>query len=299
MPESIKFLNTPLENHPKFPWPHLSLLTIYLSPVFRDKSKAHSHSRAYLADCKGVRGISSTDPSRREQRTDPQPATHCVPCWNSATMPMRSQPTDPRPWFQATPASEYDALRERTVRDVQRIRALNLLEKLQWIRRQRKARAHEGRERSRLGARRAREHYGARGPPSVHKWMEDHHYPSEDAPEETQHNYHQQLLHKTDRGSASAPMPRLFGLLGNVALSHLNGTLPKRDLETAADQLLQVASRDASLAGRTLTYLRVCEALERDICNPTGSCKWLRKGSRRQEPKPSFSLMIYIPIRNV
>ena len=294
-PESTKLLNTALEKDPKFPWPHLSLLTIYLSPVFRDKSKAELHLRTYLDECptsfEGYQALTRADESKElirnkatrlrallEQRDDADAVSAYRTLWTLE--------------FQATPTSEYDALRERTVRDVQRIRALNPQEKHQWYDTLEEGYKLTKDEKNAAWVRDEREKHDPSpwGPPSVHKWMEDHHYPSEDAPEETQHNYHQQLLAQTDRWIEERPNATFIWDWRLDALSHLNGTLPK-EIENAADLVLQVASRNAGPAGPDSgTYFRVCEALAKRHLQPDKVLQMAQKGleAARAENKFQF-----------
>ena len=49
--EAIKLFDGALERVPKFPWPHLSLMSIFTSPAFLDKEKANAHMKAFLAGC--------------------------------------------------------------------------------------------------------------------------------------------------------------------------------------------------------------------------------------------------------
>jgi len=50
-PAAIKLFDGALEREPKFPWPHLSLVSIYMSPAFLDKEKAKTNMKAFLAAC--------------------------------------------------------------------------------------------------------------------------------------------------------------------------------------------------------------------------------------------------------
>src|SRR5208282_1531440 len=50
-PEAIKLFNAALKADPKFPWPHLPLVTIYSSPAFSNKEQSAAHLRAFLDAC--------------------------------------------------------------------------------------------------------------------------------------------------------------------------------------------------------------------------------------------------------
>ena len=48
-PTAIKILDSILQKHPDFPWPHLNLGSIYSTPNFSDKANAKTHELAFLS----------------------------------------------------------------------------------------------------------------------------------------------------------------------------------------------------------------------------------------------------------
>ena len=188
--QSIKLLDGALEQDPKFPWPHIPLFRIYSSPVFRDKSKADMHLKAFLDECPSSfdgyeelpRGDQDKDVVRNsaarlravlEKREDLDAIAAYQTLWALE--------------FQATPPAEYAPLREQTARDVVRIRALNLQEKGQWYRTLEDGYKLTNDQKDADWAKEQREIHDPSpfAPASFSKWFEGHKIPGEDASAET------------------------------------------------------------------------------------------------------------------
>jgi hypothetical protein len=281
--ESVKLLDGALEKDPKFPWPHISLFLIYSSPMFRDKSKADVHLKAFLDGCpasfEGYEGLSRADENKEmisksaarlrallERRDDADAIAAYQTLWALE--------------FRATPTSEYEALRERTARDVMRIRALNLLQKREWYDSLEDGYKLAKDQKSATWAKDEREIHDPSpwAPASLDKWFEDHHFPSDDASEETKLAYNKELLAQTNRWIRERPNATFIWGMRLDALTQLKGVSPA-EIETAADQLFHVANKNAGSRGpNSGDYFRLARALSKKHLQPGRVLEMAQKG---------------------
>ncbi|HXY06695.1 MAG TPA: hypothetical protein VEI52_02480, partial [Terriglobales bacterium] len=286
--ESIKLLNGALEEDPKFPWPHIPLFRIYSSPVFRDKSKADMHLKAFLDECpasfEGYEELSRSDQDKDvvrnsaarlrallEKREDLDAIAAYQTLWALE--------------FQATPPAEYAALREQTARDVVRIRALNLQEKGQWYRTLEDGYKLTNDQKDADWAKEQREIHDPSpwAPASFSQWFEDHQSPGEDASAETRRAYYKELLAQTNRWIQERPNTAfLWGMRLNT-LTELNG-VSAAEVEKAADQYYQVAQKNAGPRGlASYYYFGLARALSKKHLQPSRVLEMAQKGLERSE----------------
>jgi hypothetical protein len=298
--ESIKLLNGALEQDPKFPWPHIPLFRIYSSPVFRNKSKADVHLKAFLDGCptsfEGYEELSRADVDKEvvrtsaarlrallENRDDPDAIAAYQTLWALE--------------FQATPPSEYAPLREQTARDVLRIRALNLQDKRQWYDALEDGYKLANDQKNADWAKEQREIHDPSlwAPASLSKWFEDHHSPGDDASEEIRHAYNKELLAQTNQWIKERPNATFIWGMRLDALTELNGVSPA-EIEKAVDQYYQVAQRNAGARGLdSYEYFRLARALSKKHLQPSRVLEMAQKGlelSKTEEKEPFYDLYI-------
>jgi hypothetical protein len=201
-PAAIKILESNLQKHPDFPWPHLDLGSIYSAPNFLDKAKARTHELAFLSAC----------PARLEayyrldQITD-QDSLRKIAAQMRAVLGTRTDREALHAYstlwsleFKARPDSEYDAERKQVAADLSRLRALDFLDIWQWY-----VMLQDG---YKLTGDKKEEDWadteGARHLPAdwnieeVGQWYKDHPAPNFDAPEEKLQAYAREELKATD-----------------------------------------------------------------------------------------------------
>lgn len=213
-------LDGALEKDPKFPWPNIPLFLIYSSPAFRDKSKADAYLRALLDGCptsfEGYKELSRAEENKEMIRKSATRLRALLEKRDDADAIAAYQTL----WaleFRATPTSEYEALRERTARDVLRIRALGLKGKREWYDSLEDGYKLVKDQKSATWAKDEREIHDPSpwAPASLDKWFEDHHYPGDDASEEVKLvRTTKNCSRKRTGGSGSVLMPRLSGACG-------------------------------------------------------------------------------------
>ena len=134
-PEAQTYLEKALEQGPNFAWPHLELARIYGSGRFRDPAKLEAHLEAFMKQCPGslepyghLRGVEdkvflqqSLERLKKllEGRTDADTLDAHTTLWDLE--------------FRVAPTSEYAQARERVGADVAHLRALNLVDSLDWL----------------------------------------------------------------------------------------------------------------------------------------------------------------------
>ena len=286
--ESVKLLNGALEKDAKFPWPHIPLLWIYSSPVFRDKGKADAHLKAFLDGCPtsfdGYEELSRADEDKEMIRMSAARLRALLEKRDDADAIAAYQTL----WaleFKANPPSEYDALRERTARDVLRIRALNLQEKRQWYDALEDGYKLANDQKSAEWAKNERElhHPDPQYPASLEKWFEDHHSPNNDDSEEIKHAYNKELIVQTNKWIRERPNTAFIWEMRLDALTQLKEA-PLAEIETAADQLFQVAKKNAGPRGpESRDYFSVARALSKRHLQPGRILEMAKKGLEAAE----------------
>jgi hypothetical protein len=217
--ESIQLLNGALEKDPKFAWPHLSLAQIFSSRKFRDTGKANAHRRSFLDLCP-----TSFEGYKELSRADDKQETISIYAARLRALLQEREDIDsiagyPTLWtleFKATSPSEHERLRERTARDVLRIRALNLQQKREWYDALEEGYRLTNDQKAVDWVKNNRELHVPDPwyPAFFGKWFEDHHPPNEDASEEVRRAYNKELLARQTNGSRSAQIQRISGKYG-------------------------------------------------------------------------------------
>lgn len=281
--ESIKLFNRALEKDPKFPWPHIPLRWLYSSPVFRDKTKADAHLKAFLDTCptsfEGYEELSRADEDKEMIRMSAARLRAVLEKRDDADAIAAYQTL----WaleFKATPPSEYEALRERTARDVVRIRALNLQEKRQWYDALEDGYKVANDQKNADWAKNERELHDPSpwAPPSLGKWLEDHHSPNKDDSEEIKRAYNKELLVQTNKWIQERPNTTFIWGMRLDALTQLD-EVPRAEIETAADQLIKVAQKNTGPGGPdSADYFKVTRALSQRHLQPGRVMEMAEKG---------------------
>lgn len=296
--ESIKLLIGALETDPKFAWPHLSLVQIFSSRKFRDPSKASAHLKSFLDACPtsfdGYEELSRAKENREatgiyaarlrallEKRDDIDAIAEYRTLWTLE--------------FRTTSPSEYQGLRERTARDVLRIRALDLHEKRQWYDALEEGYRLTNDQRAVDWAKNERELHVPDPwyPAFSDKWFEDHHFPSEDASAETRSAYNKELLAQTNSWIRERPNSTYVWEIRLDALTQLKEVFPQ-EIETAADQLIQVAQKNAGPVGPdSRDYFKVAHALSKRHLQPDHVQEMATKGLELSEIEEKYLLRDY------
>jgi hypothetical protein len=201
-PTAIKILDSTLQKHPDFPWPHLNLSSIYSAPNFLDKPKARTHELAFLSACPArVEAY-----SRLDQATD-QDTLRKTAAQMRAVLGTRTDKEALRAYstlwsleFKVRPASEYDAERKQVAADLVRIRALNLLDIWQWYEPLQEGYKLTGDKKQQDWANTecARRLPADWNIDEVNQWYKDHPAPNFDAPKEKRQAYSREELKATD-----------------------------------------------------------------------------------------------------
>ena len=282
-PQSIKLLDSALEKDPQFPWPHIPLFWIYSAPVFRDRSKAEEHVRAFLAQCpasfEGYEQLARSDEDQAavgkraaqlraliEKREDIDAIAAYRTLWTLE--------------FKATPSSEYAGQRAQTARDIQRIRALNMQSKRQWYDVLEEGYKLTNDEKNATWAKeeRASRDPSSWAPPSFIKWFEDHPYPAEDAPGKIRQTYNKDLLAQSSTWIQERPNDPFFLGMRLDALADLSG-VSATEIEKAADKFFQVAQKNAGPRDlASWDYFKLAQALSRKHLQPSRVLEMAQKG---------------------
>ena len=291
--ESVKLFDGALEKDPKFPWPHVSLARIFSLPRFRDNSKADTHLKAFLDACPTafdgydellradedkavIRKYASQFRSLLEKREDTDAIAEYRTLWALE--------------FKATAPSEYEAPRERTARDVLRIRALNLREKREWYDALEEGYRLANDQKNVDWAKNERELQVPSPwfPAFSSKWFEDHHSPNEDASEQTRRAYNKELLAQTNKWIQERPNLTYIWEMRLDALTQLKDALPK-EIETTAEQVIQVAQKNAGPGGpESGDYIRVAGALSKRHLQPGRVVEMAQKGLDASEIEEKY-----------
>lgn len=293
--ESIKLFNRALEEHPKFPWPHLSLSRIFSMPKFRDHSKADLQLKAFLDACpttfEGYDELLRADEDKAvigkyaaqlrpllEKRDDIDAVAEYRTLWALE--------------FQGISPSEFEGLRERVARDLAKIRTLNVQEKGEWYDALEEGYRLANDQKNIDWVKNEREVHAPSPwyPPFSSKWFEDHHSPSEDASEEIRHAYNRELLAQTNKWIQGRPNSTPVWEIRLQALTQLN-EVSSEEIETAADQLTRVAQKNAGPGGpESRVYFIVAGALSKKHLQPARVAELAKKGLEISEVEEKYFL---------
>ncbi len=286
-PQAIKLLTAALQTAPSFPWPHLTLVRIYTSEVFLNKTEAAAHAKAFLSACpatlEGYESLTNID-------------DHDLIAASAAKLRQVLEPrTDqdargayPTLWaleFKAHPPSEYDALRKQVAADLARLRSLNFENSRQWW-----SALEEGyklvndKKQSDWAQDQLLERfptpYGVAG---AEQWAKDHPRPGDDAAAEARRAYYQAALKHDDELVRQRPNTADFWLERLDAMEHLDD-VPAVDVEAAIDKAFQVAQANAGPDPLdSYVYFSIAEVLSKKELEPERQVEMARLGLDRLE----------------
>jgi len=286
-PEAIKLFSAALKDDPKFPWPHLQLVTIYNSPAFLNKEQSAAHLRAFLDACPaspdGYEALTRIDdkdllrpytaPLRTllASRSDPQAVGAYRTLWSLE--------------FKAHPASDYEALRRQVGQDIERLRQLKLEDKRQWyealedgyklVNDQKQADWAQEQAQTRFPS--------PYGPPAMTKWFKDHHWPSDDAAPEVKRAFYNDLLQQSAQWAKERPNSIYICYDRLNAIEELDD-VPAADVKTAVEHTLKVAMSNAGPDGpNSDVYSELAEVLSQKHLEPERVVEFAQKGLAYRE----------------
>jgi hypothetical protein len=286
-PEAVKLFGAALEREPKFAWPHLELVTVYSSPAFLNKEQSVSHLKAFVDACpaslegyEALTRIGDTDLLRPhagrlrtllQTRNDPDAVGAYRTLWSVE--------------FKVHPASEYDGLRRQVGQDVERLRHLDLEDKLQWYQA-----LEDGYKlvNDQKQADWARDQRLARFPQpwelaGMTEWWNDHPSPGDDAPPDTKRAFYTDLLAQTGKWLKERPNTTFIWSDRLEAMEHLDD-VSAADVEAAVDRSLQVAASNAGPEGsESRYYLSAAEILAKKHLEPQRVVEIAQKGLAQWE----------------
>jgi hypothetical protein len=284
-----------LEKDPKFPWPHIALAQIYSLPKFRDNKKVDANLKSFLDTCP-----TSFDGYAELLRADEDKAV--IRKYASQLRPVLEKREDTAAiaeyrtlWaleFKAASPSEYQGLRERTARDVLRIRTLNLRENRDWydVLEEGYTLANDHKNVDWVKNERELHVPGPWYPAFFGKWFEDHRAPNEDASEEIRHAYNKELLAQTNKWIQERPNSTAVWEKRLDALTQLN-EVPPKETEKTADQVIQVAQKNAGPGGPdSRVYVWVAKTLLKKHLQPGRVLKMAQKGLEASETEVKYFL---------
>jgi len=289
-PEAMKLFGSALEKAPGFPWPHLSLVRIYSSPVFLDKQQSASHMKEFLSLCpeslEGYETLTRLDDKELirqsaeklraliQTRSDPDALGAYSTLWSLE--------------FKAHPPSEYDPLRKQVAEDLNHIRALNVQAKrppaVSWLRKWYEA-LEEGyklvndqEQSDKLKEERQRRFSQPWELTAMEKWRKDHQYPGADDPADKKRAYYSDLLKQTEQWVKERPNTTYIWWERLDAMEHLDD-VPTAEVEAAVDKAFEVAKSNAG--PRELDsddYFNIAEVLSKKGLQPERVVDMAQKG---------------------
>jgi hypothetical protein len=296
-PEAIKLFSAALKADPKFPWPHLPLVTIYSSPVFLNKEQSAAHLRAFLNACPA-----SLDGYEPLTRMDDKDLLRPYAAQLRTLLASRSDPDAVGAYrtlwsleFKAHPASEYEALRRQVGQDLERLRQLKLEDRRQWY-----EALEDGYKlvNDQKQSDWAQEQVQTRFPrpwelAARSKWEKDHHWPGEDAPPDKKRTYYSDLLQQTAQWVKERPNTTFIWMARLDAMEQLED-VAAADVKVAADQALKVAMNNAGPDGpNSDDYSEVAEVLSKKHLEPERVVELAQKGLAKwaiESKEPYFDL---------
>ncbi len=296
-PEAIKLFEGALEKAPKFPWPHLSLVSIYASPNFLNKQQSASHVKEFLDSCpaslEGYEALTRLDDKELirqsgeklrailQTRSDPDALAAYTTLWSLE--------------FKAHPPSEYDPLRKQVGEDLKRIRPLNLQDKRQWYEalEQGYKLVNDQEQSDKVIDKRQRLFPQPWELAAMEKWRKDHHYPGADDPADKKRAYYSDLLKQTEQWLKERPNTTYIWWERLDAMEHLDD-MPATEVEAAVDKAFEVAKSNAG--PRELDsgdYFNVAEVLSKKGLQPERVVEMAQKGLAQLEiesKRPPYDL---------
>jgi hypothetical protein len=286
-PEAIKLFSAALKADPKFPWPHVPLVTIYSSLAFSNKEQSAAHLRAFLDACPA-----SLDGYQPLTRMDDKDLLRPYAAQLRTLLASRSDPDAVGAYrtlwsleFKAHPASEYEALRRQVGQDLERLRQLKLEDKRQWY-----EALEDGYKlvNDQKQSDWAQEQVQTRFPrpwelAAMSKWQKDHHWPGEDAPPDKKRAYYSDLLQQTAQWVKERPNTTFIWMERLDAMEQLED-VAAADVKVAADQALKVAINNAGPDGpNSDDYGEVAEVLSKKHLEPERVVELAQKGLAQWE----------------
>ena len=285
--EAIKLFDGALERAPKFPWPHLSLMSIFTSPAFLDKEKANAHMKAFLAGCP-----SSFEGYERLTRLDDRELARQGAEKLRPLLQTRSDPQGIAAYstlwaleFKAHPPAEYGPLRKQVAADLRRIRALMLEDKREWYEALEEGSklANDQKQSDWAKDERLRRFPRPWELAAMDKWQKDHKYPSPEDPPEKKRAYYSDLLKQTDAWLKERPNTTFIWRERVDAMEHLDD-VPATEIQAAIDKALEVAQSNAGPKGLdSYDYFNVAEVLSKKGLEPARLVEMSQKGLERLE----------------
>jgi hypothetical protein len=285
-PEALKLFSTALKEDPKFPWPHLRLVTIYNSSVFLNKEQRDAHLRAFLDACPasldGYEALSRIDdkdllrpyttPLRMmlATRSDPEAVGAYRTLWSLE--------------FKAHPASEYDALRRQAGQDLERLRQLKLEDKRQWYEALEDGyKLVNDEKQSDWATEQQLVRFPSTGTVAMWKWWKDHHWPGEDATPDVKRAFYSDLFERSAQWAKERPNSINICYTRLNAIEGLND-VPAADVMAAVDQTLKVALNNAGPDGPDSDlYSELAEVLSQKHLEPQHEVEWAQKALAQWE----------------
>lgn len=281
-PEALKLFSAALKADPKFPWPHLQLVTIYSSPVFLNKEQSAAHLRAFLDACPA-----SLDGYEPLTRMDDKDLLRPYATKLRTLLASRSDPDAVGAYrtlwsleFKAHSASEYEALRRQVGQDLERLGQLKLEDKRQWY-----EALEDGYKlvNDQKQSDWAQEQVQTRFPrpwelAAGSKWQKDHPWPGEDAPPDKKRAFYSDLLQQTGQWVKERPNTTFVWMERLDAMEQLED-VAAADVKAAADRALKVAMNNAGPDGpNSDDYSEVAEVLSKKHLEPERVVELAQKG---------------------
>jgi hypothetical protein len=286
-PEALKLFSAALKEDPKFPWPHLQLVTIYNSSVFLNKEQRDAHLRAFLDACPA-----SLDGYQPLTRMDDKDLLRPYAARLRTLLATRSDPDAVGAYrtlwsleFKVHPASEYDVLRGQVGKDLERIRQLKLEDKRQWY-----EALQEGYKlvNDQKQSDWAQEQVQTRFPRSYElaamtKWWKDHHWPGDDVVPDVKRAFFSDLLQQSAQWAKERPNTYSVWSYQLDAMEELED-VAAADVEKVADQALKVAINNAGPEGpESYVYSDLAEVLSKKHFEPERVVELAQKGLSQLE----------------
>ncbi len=281
-PEAIKLFNAALKEDPKFPWPHLQLVTIYSSSAFLNKEQSAAHLRAFLDACPAsLDGYEAL--SRIDDKDLLRPYTTPLRTMLASRSDAEAAGAYRTLWaleFKAHPASEYDALRRQVGQDLERLRQLKLEDKREWY-----AALEDGYNlvNDQKQADWATEQQLVRLPSpevtaAMWKWSKDHHWPGDDATPDVKHAFFSDLLQQSAQWAKERP-DSIFTWYDQLNAIEGLEDVAAADVRTAVEQTLKVAMNNAGPDGPDSdVYSELAEVLSQKHLEPEREVEWAQQG---------------------
>jgi hypothetical protein len=286
-PEAIKLFSAALHEGPKFPWPHLQLVTIYNSPVFLNKEQSAAHLRAFLDACPA-----SLDGYEALTRMDDKDLVRPYTAPLRTLLANRNDPDAVGAYrtlwtldFKMHPTSEYEALRRQVGQDLERLRQLKLEDQRQWY-----EALEDGYKlvNDQKQSDWAEEQRLTRFPQpwdlaAMSKWWKDHHWPGDDVLPDAKRTFYRELLQQSALWAKERPNNINIWYYRLDAMEELED-VTAADAEAAVDQALKVALNNAGPDGPgSNVYIEGAEVLSKKHLKPERVVELAQKGLARKE----------------